>query len=339
MKHVLVFGYFGYITNQLDGQTVKTRAIYDLLKSKIGAENVVYADSQAFRKSPVSIFGFFKDLIRCDSLIWLPAHNNLKFLFPFVWIGSKIFHYDIVYIVIGGWLSSILEKLPFHRNKLKKIKTILLETKLAEKELKSKFNFSNLDIIPNFRKKSPQPSIKTNSRKLKLVFMARVNKMKGLDTISRIAEKFNKGEVIIDFYGPINNDDRTFFESELCDKYNFINYCGLLQPEDIYSTLINYDVLLFPTHYFTEGFPGSIMDAYRSGIPVIATAWKHANEFVIDGVTGYITDFENPTDEFLNAIYKLANNRELLNKMKEAAYQESLKYTSEKAWHVLEKYL
>ena len=29
---ILVFGNFGYLTNSLDGQTVKTRNIYDILK-------------------------------------------------------------------------------------------------------------------------------------------------------------------------------------------------------------------------------------------------------------------------------------------------------------------
>ena len=32
MSKVLVLGYFGYQTNQLDGQTVKTRDVYRLAK-------------------------------------------------------------------------------------------------------------------------------------------------------------------------------------------------------------------------------------------------------------------------------------------------------------------
>lgn len=338
-KNILVFGYFGYITNQLDGQTVKTRAIYNLIKNKTIERHVAYADSQAFRKFPLNILNFFKNIIKCDSLIWLPAHNNLRYLFPIIWLGSKVFHYEIIYIVIGGWLSSILERLPFHRTKLNKIKAILLENQLAKEELKSKYNFNNLDIIPNFRDSSPKPLINTDITKFKLVFMARVNKMKGLDTISQIAEKLDGDNYLIDIYGPINEADRAYLEADLCNKYNFISYRGVLQPDEITSNLVNYDVMLFPTHYFTEGFPGSIMDAYRSGIPVIATAWKHASEFVIHGITGYIADFERPVDGFLSAIGKLRGDKELLMRMKNAAYEESLKFTPEKAWNVLEKYI
>jgi len=144
-ESILVFGYFGYITNQLDGQTVKTRAIYDLMRTK-GTTEVSFADSQEFRHSFKSIIRFLKDLVLCDTLLWLPAQNNLKYLFPAIWIMSKIFRFDIIYIVVGGWLSVFLENLPFHRNKLKGIKAILLENRLSVKELQSKYGFNNLDV-------------------------------------------------------------------------------------------------------------------------------------------------------------------------------------------------
>ena len=33
-KKILVIGYFGYKSNQLDGQTIKTRNVYKLIKLK-----------------------------------------------------------------------------------------------------------------------------------------------------------------------------------------------------------------------------------------------------------------------------------------------------------------
>lgn len=339
-KQILVFGYFGYLTNQLDGQTVKTRAMYELVKERYDGK-VTFADSQQFRRSLKSVTDFFRNLSGCSTLLWLPAHNNLKFLFPFVWLGSKVFGYDIIYIVVGGWLSKFLEKLPFHRSKLKTIKAILLENKLAKEELSSQYGFENLDIIPNFREKSPKPASSIDRRTLRLVFMARINKKKGLDTIAEVASQIAaKGyDITIDFYGPIHEADNEYFRHELIDRYDFINYRGVLQPDDIYATLSAYDAMLFPTHYFTEGFPGSIMDAYRSAVPVIASDWKHAHEFVVDGESGFIVDFERPADGMLEAIERLHNDRDLLARMKENAYSESLKYTPDAAWAVLSKYL
>lgn len=35
-KNILIIGYFGYVTNQLDGQTIKTRNVFDLIKRNVG---------------------------------------------------------------------------------------------------------------------------------------------------------------------------------------------------------------------------------------------------------------------------------------------------------------
>ena len=339
-RRILVFGYFGYRNNQLDGQTVKTRAVYELVKERYDGK-VTFADSQEFRHNIKSIVSLFKNISKCTTLLWLPAHNNLKFLFPFVWLGSKIFGYDVIYIVIGGWLSKFLEKLPFHRNKLRTIKAILLENKLAKEELSSQYGFENLDIIPNFRETSPKPGPSAVNGTLRLVFMARINKMKGLDTIAEVASRIaaERYDITIDFYGPIHEADGEYFRHELIERFDFINYRGVLQPSDIYSTLLTYDVMLFPTHYYTEGFPGSIMDAYRSAVPVIATGWKHAREFVVDGESGFIVDFEHPADGMFEAIEGLYNDRDLLAHMKDNAYHESLKYSPNRTWNILNKYL
>ena len=48
MKRILVLGYFGYNTNQLDGQTVKTRDIYRLVEEQAGGK-VDYYDTEDFQ--------------------------------------------------------------------------------------------------------------------------------------------------------------------------------------------------------------------------------------------------------------------------------------------------
>lgn len=42
-RKVLVLGYFGYNTNQLDGQTVKTRHIYTLAEELVGKKKLYYS--------------------------------------------------------------------------------------------------------------------------------------------------------------------------------------------------------------------------------------------------------------------------------------------------------
>lgn len=60
------------------------------------------------------------------------------------------------------------------------------------------------------------------------------------------------------------------------------------------NNYLGYDLLLLPIRYYTEGVPGTLLDAYAARVPVVVTNWKHAKEVVIDGTSGIIIDFDNP---------------------------------------------
>ena len=337
MKKILIFGYFGFVTNQLDGQTVKTRAVYELLRERDDVA-VRYADSQAFRTSQMSVFRLLRDLLWCETLIWLPAHNNLKAFFRPLMLLSKIAGFSIVYVVIGGWLSEILKSLSYHRKHLGEIRAILVENQTTVSELQKAYGYKNLAIIPNFRFSRPRYRLnESSSDGLRLDFMARVDKNKGLETIEKLCENPDL-RFSIDFYGPINADHADYF-NRLISKYSNLAYKGKLQPEDINETLIDYDAMILPTRYYTEGLPGSIVDAYMAGLPVLVTRWKHAEEFVTDGVTGFIADFDNPVPDIERAICFLSADRDQLCRMKVHAAEEAAKYASESAKVVLSKYI
>ena len=118
-----------------------------------------------------------------------------------------------------------------------------------------------------------------------------------------------------------------------------VSYKGILQQNDIYTTLCQYDVLLFPT--LIDGIPGSIIDAYISSLTVVATNWEYANEIIDNNINGFIVAFDNPQkqEEFNERIIRLYNDRDLLEKMKYNAYLSREKYSSETAWKILNKYL
>lgn len=341
-KKILVFGYFGYVTNQLDGQTVKTREIYDLIKFH-NEYDVRYADTQEFRKNIKSIYHFLKNICSCNTLIWMPAHNNIKLFAPIIYILSRLFRFKIVTITIGGWLNEFLKNLPIHHRIYKTFNGILVENKLMQQELSLSFDKNFIDVIPNFRKSCNKPSPREPDGKLKLVFMARINRKKGLDEIASLCDYLSANgyskKISIDFYGPINPSDKKFFQTKIIEKYTFTNYHGEIQPEKINTSLVCYDVMLLPTRYFTEGFPGSVLDAFQAGLPIIATRWKYATEFIKDGHSGIIIDFFNPIDELISAVINLYQNPSFLSEMKKNAYIESLKYSQEASWKILSKYI
>ena len=70
MTRILVLGYFGYLTNQLDGQTVKTRDVYRLAKEQSGNYAVDYFDTQDLKKNKLMVLRMFWKVIQCDTLFY-----------------------------------------------------------------------------------------------------------------------------------------------------------------------------------------------------------------------------------------------------------------------------
>lgn len=85
---------------------------------------------------------------------------------------------------------------------------------------------------------------------------------------------------------------------------------------DIKEVMSVFDILVFPSSTFPEGFPLTCIEAMALGKPVIATNIPGPSEIVLDGVTGYLAPPSNPqtlSDKILN----LVNNPHLLKSMGE----------------------
>ena len=342
-NNILVLGYFGYGTTQFNGQTIKTRNVYELLKLKSKDHaKVCYFDTYQFQHTKYILFEMILSLIRCKKLVYIPAQNNLKYIFPLIYIICKLRKIDILYIVIGGWLDEWLETKRLHVSLLSKIRGIFSESNQLSLNLKKKYHFNNVVTFPNFRIHSFIPSLKNVNSDFKIVFMARISRMKGIDSVFRLAKHFSQVSgliypIEIHFYGPIAKCDEEYFYSQV-EKFDNISYQGILPADKIYETLTQYDLVILPTRYFTEGFPGTILDAYISGVPVIASRWKYATEFVDHGKSGFLFDL-NKEEEFYFYVDKLYKDRSLLLEMKKNAFEKSKIYSTDSSWSIIKKYL
>ncbi len=339
-QRILVLGYFGYKDNLLDGQIIKTRNIFELLQLKSEVyKKIEIFDTHLLKYSNFFFLNMLWKILICNKLVYLPAQNNLKYLFPIIYLLCWLKRCEILYIVVGGWLGEFIKSKRLHRVLLSNIRVILPESDYMRISLITQYGFKNVITFPNFRIHSYIPTLVQNRDQFRIVFMARINKMKGLDYIFNLAEYFSTLSLAtrpfsIDFYGPIESADESYFFEQIA-KHKQINYRGILQPEDIYKTLNIYDVMVLPTRFFTEGFPGTVLDAYIAGIPVIATRWKHAADFIIQDKTGIIIPFENSQKDFNDAVFKLYNDAGLLKQMKHNAYLQSQQYSSKVAWEIL----
>lgn len=343
MSKLFVVGYFGYKTNQLDGQTVKTRDIRRLLEEQYAGE-VGYYDTQEFQYNRLSIFRMFCGVCKCRTLIYLPAHGNLKYIFPVVFLLSRLFNVKIHYFVVGGWLCEYLVNLPVHRFMLKRIAGIHVETERLKGDLEESYQFKNVDIFPNFRffdyepKRFDSDLKRIDSDKMRLVFVSRVEQSKGLDTLLTVAQQLQAlgldWRVRIDFYGQKKDD---YYDTYLADIPMF-NYKGVLEPQDVIPTIQKYDAMVFPTHYDGEGCPGILVEALSAAVPVVASDWKYNSEFIHDGVNGFLCDTFN-AKSYVEAVVKLLSDTTQRQQMSRNAYRLSERYSAANARKLMSTYI
>ena len=339
LNDFFVFGYFGLVTNQLDGQTVKTRSVHRLFEEKLGGI-IPYYDTEELKTNKWGFIQAIFRLIKTKHLIYLPAQNNLRYFFPALLFLSRILRFKVHYFVVGGWLPKYLEQRNSLRKKLRNISSIFVETNKMLSDL-SEMEFKNIYWFPNFRKDTLKPNSRKNEEMLKLVYMSRITPMKGVIHIFKMLDQLSSyktavyKKIHLDFFGPVDPLYLDEFEKNVAGHEN-VEYKGVLLPEDITITLSGYDLLLFPTIYPGEGCPGAIIDSYFSGLPVIATDWKYNKEFVHHKKNGLIISTDNVPGDLLQALLIVEENPNLLLDMKKNAAIESARFTAEAAWKIIE---
>ena len=116
----------------------------------------------------------------------------------------------------------------------------------------------------------------------RFVFMGHVKATKGIDIVLEALQQLDD-TYTVHFYGPIKDKK---YQTTFNNTHS--NYQRLLQKEEVLPTLQEYDVLILPTYFSGEGYPGAIIEAYSLGLPVLTTHWKAIPEIVKHETTGYL---------------------------------------------------
>lgn len=115
---------------------------------------------------------------------------------------------------------------------------------------------------------------------------------------------------------------------------SYITYGGTVDFNKSVEVLQNYFALVFPTRFFTEGIPGTILDAYAAGIPVICSRWESFEDVVDDAVTGYGYEFGNYAElEYI--LEMIGNNPQMIVDLKKNCIRKSVEYQPDKAIYPL----
>ena len=330
MKRIGIIGHLG---DSLDGQTVKTKIFTEELKGIYSSNDIDQVDLYGGVKRMI-LFKVFLLLKNSRNIIIFPAHNAVRVLGPFLAFLNIFFNRTLHYVVIGGWLPQFLYTRKWLLKSLLKFDYLYVETSTMKHELE-KLGFTNVVILPNCKniKRLDESQMKKSYKEpYPLCTLSRVNFKKGIEDAIKVVKTVNEryGRIVytLDIYGPIAEDYMDRFESIMSESPDYISYKGTVDFDKTVEVLKDYFALLFPTHYFTEGIPGTIIDSYAAGLPVISARWESFSDLVEDGVVGIGYEFDN-FEQFNEILLRVATNPQEFTNMKKSCLILSENFTSE----------
>lgn len=156
----------------------------------------------------------------------------------------------------------------------------------------------------------------------RFVYVGQVREYKGIRILAEAAERLD-ASTIVDVYGPIFDD----LPPALFDRHRRIFYKGILDYRDVVSTMREYDAFVLPTMARTEGYPGSIVEAYIAGLPVIATACGAIPE-IVDETSGILVEPRN-VESLYQAMKRLTDDSELYVRLCKGARERASQFSTQ----------
>ncbi len=135
--------------------------------------------------------------------------------------------------------------------------------------------------------------------KPRLVFVGRFTKGKGIQHLSKIAERVN---LPIDIYGGGSGDAFEAIQTHMIESHSKLHFKGRLSHEDI-ARVYDAVALIFPLTE-PEGFPLTVLEAGASGTPTVAFDVGNMDQIVSDGQNGRVVK-AGDLDAFAGAVNQI----------------------------------
>lgn len=294
-----------------DGQTVKTRTVWRMLRERYGAENVVTVETMNYRREPLRVWREWRRCVReCDDIVVLLSSGGRRFFFPLLRReadrrGKRVYH-DL----IGGWLAKNIREDPRIVAQVNAFEVNWVESVDLVGQLRE-LGVANAEFLPNFKQIEPaaegELKLPTTVPR-RLCTFSRVMEQKGildaLGAVEALAARDGEGSWELDIYGPVDPAFEADFARALAASPH-AHYRGSVVPEASVEMLSPYWALVFPTKWKPEGFPGTVIDALAAGVPVVAARWRYYCEMLADGETGASYELDGGKEGLVGAICEL----------------------------------
>jgi glycosyltransferase involved in cell wall biosynthesis len=146
------------------------------------------------------------------------------------------------------------------------------------------------------------------------LFVGRLTEEKGIRTLLHAAAA-GGFELVIGGDGPLKPEVERY-----ASQHGNIKYRGMMKKDDVIDVMKNCRALIFPSEWY-EGFPITILEAFSTGTPVIASALGSMLEIVRDNDTGLLFR-PGDANDLQRAVRELKDSTERLHAMQVNAREE-----------------
>lgn len=328
---VLLIGGLPTASRRIGGAIEKNRQLVMEL-DRLGVETVSCNVSD-WRRRPLAVGLALVGSIRGSSQIIISVSAGGLFVLALSPLRVMLRGRRVCVMAIGGILDQHIARLkPLLRAKvqrfLRSIDLVVVETNGMAANM-GQLGCGNIMRLPNFRatNMATQGAVDEPQHRglLRCVFLSRVAETKGIgDAVAAVVmaqERIPVCRCSLDVYGPLEGVDPATWPALI------VHYKGVVSPDKVADCLAHYDVMLFPTFYEGEGFPGVLIDAAFAGLPGIVTAWRANAEIITDGVNGFVVPVHNPEAIAEKLVY-LADNPKVLMRLRDGALKSASQYDS-----------
>ncbi len=150
---------------------------------------------------------------------------------------------------------------------------------------------------------------KSRTLPVKLVFLGRLESIKGIHLIIQALQKDKNLPISLDIYGIVQSSDA--YQHQLLRLINHDPRIQLKQrlfTDQVIETLQKYDFLVVPSQWLETG-PLVVLEAFAAGIPVLGSALGGIKELVKDQENGLLVEEWFVSDAWYKILQKIVTDK------------------------------
>jgi len=136
----------------------------------------------------------------------------------------------------------------------------------------------------------------TNDRPLRLVFLGRLDRNKGVHVVISALCSLPSAPITLDIYGRPQGEGGAAYADglkKLAMGDSRVEFKASVPAEEVISTMRKYDAVAVPSQWLETG-PLVVLEAFAAGVPVLGSDLGGIAELITNGVNGFLVDAGKP---------------------------------------------